>query len=399
MIPLTAGSCVLPGADARPDRRRADALINVGQLADRSRPHHARLRLRLSRRDNQNPRSRSPTRRAAADQARRQGRRLSPSRRRGTQPQLLPAPVRDLAGLQRRRDDVPPTSADQLQPGEERGHRGPGDPEAQGRATGAHELHGIQVDAVTTSGSGIDRCRRLRAASGAPDRGRARPPARDGAGSRLRQDAPRTARAWASSVSRGSSFSSSTSHSTRSRVGNGADIGESVFARAHARRRPGFVSRSSTRACSSNPGDVHRRDWQRDHDHHLLPRALPRADGSALVRRRGSRLMALADRALRQLRGGDRQGASGRRRPTHCARRERPRAPACATGASCPRPAERGDVFIVVAGDTFRPTARSSTASARSTSRRSPASLRRSSGSPAATARPSPGVRQCSPTG
>ena len=78
-----------------------------------------------------------------------------------------------------------------------------------------------------------------------------------------------------------------------------------------------------------------------------------RAHGRPLVRRR-DRGLALADRAVRELRRGDRRRAAARRRRTRCARRARRRSRACATAARCPAPElQRGDVVVVEAGEVI----------------------------------------------
>ncbi len=157
-------------------------------------------------------------------------------------------------------------------------------------------------------------------------------------------------------------------------------VAERLLARARPRGDPGLVPEARPAAAAEEPGDVHRRARQRDHDRDLLqgPRAGERQP--ALVRRR-DRDLALADRPLRELRRGD------RRRPRQGAGQRAARDPDDDDGASpLARRAPRGDRRARAAegrhrgrrgGDDHpRRRRRSSRAPARSTSRRSPASPR-----------------------
>ena len=81
-----------------------------------------------------------------------------------------------------------------------------------------------------------------------------------------------------------------------------------LLARAGARSDRRFVPEARPAVADSEPGDVHRRARQRDHDGDLLPRSCPWRDERPLVRR-VDRGLALADRAVRELRRSDRRGA------------------------------------------------------------------------------------------
>ena len=103
----------------------------------------------------------------------------------------------------------------------------------------------------------------------------------------------------------------------------------------------------------AEPGHVHRRARQRDHDGDLLPRSRPRRHERPLVRRH-DRDLALADRAVRELRRGDRrgsrQGAGERalratRTTTNAILRDGRTVPAAEL--------QRGDVVVVEAGEVI----------------------------------------------
>ena len=134
-----------------------------------------------------------------------------------------------------------------------------------------------------------------------------------------------------------------------------ARVAERLLARARARRDPGLVPEARPAPAGAEPGDVHRRARQRDHDRDLLPRARPRARRPALVRRH-DRDLALADRAVRELRRGDRRGP--RQGPGERAARDAhddDRAPAQRrrrASRTCPAPElQQGDVVVVSAGE------------------------------------------------
>ena len=70
---------------------------------------------------------------------------------------------------------------------------------------------------------------------------------------------------------------------------------------------PGLVPEARPAAAAEQPGHVHRRARQRDHDRDLLQGRRAGERRAALVRRR-DRDLALAHRAVRELRRGDRRG-------------------------------------------------------------------------------------------
>ena len=117
-------------------------------------------------------------------------------------------------------------------------------------------------------------------------------------------------------------------------------------------RKTGIFSKDIVLACDprllpearpapadQEPCDVHRRTRERDHHGDLLPRGLPWAHRRPLVRG-DDRLLAVADRALRELRGGDRRGP--RESAGECVARDQDddrRAPqaGCGRARGCPR--------------------------------------------------------------
>ena len=166
---------------------------------------------------------------------------------------------------------------------------------------------------------------------------------------------------------------------------------------------PGLVPEARPPAAAEEPGDVHRRARQRHHDRHLLQGPRPGERRPALVRRR-DRDLALADRAVRELRRGDRRGprqgagerAAGDADDDDGAAPLARRPPRGGGGA---RPAEGRRRRRRGGDDHPRRRRHRRRAPARSTSRRSPASRRPSSARQAATARPSRAARSSSPTG
>ena len=202
------------------------------------------------------------------------------------------APVRDGAGVQRRGDDLREPRADEPRAREERRTR---DVQAILKLEGPYNpgltVHDIPVDAVTTSGSGID-----------PDISQAYAALQAHRVAAVRHlplatvheliaRTPTAARG-ASWASRASTSSSSTSRSTSWEASNGASERKRVLAGARRRGDPRLVPEARSTAAAEEPCHVHRRARQPDHDGDLLPgdraRALRAACGSSASSRSGS---------------------------------------------------------------------------------------------------------------
>ena len=181
-------------------------------------------------------------------------------------------------------------------------------------------------------------------------------------------------------------------------------VRERLLARDRPRRDPRLVPEARPAEPVPQPGHVHRRARQRDHDGDLRPRrssAATRASlwfsGTIAVWLWLTVLFANFAEAIAEGRGKAQANALRATRTTTIAHRQLPRRRARGR-ARARAPARRHRRRRGRRGHPGRRRGRSR-ASARSTSRRSPASPRRSSARPAATARPSPAARGCSPTG
>ena len=205
---------------------------------------------------------------------------------------VLPrAPVGDLARLQRRRRRRSPTSARRTRSSRRTSQQArAGDPEARGAVQPGPDdprhpgrrRHDLRLG---------DRPRHLaglRAAAVAAHRGRPAPAARDRAEADLREHRrpqPRLLRR----ARRERPRAQPRPRQARRYV-DGAPAAASIFSREIvARRDPRLVPEARPADAVQEPGDVHRRARQRDHDGDLLPRPRARARRPALVRRRRSR--------------------------------------------------------------------------------------------------------------
>ena len=194
---------------------------------------------------------------------------------------------------------------------------------------------------------------------------------------------------------------SSTSPST-GRPADGAPLDQHVLARPRPRCDPGLVPEARPAAPAEEPGHVHRRARQRDHDRHLLQGSRQGNDGQLwfvgviALWLWLTVLFANFAEAIAEGRGKAQANALRATRTTTTALRR------CSDGhveeVAAPD-LQKGDVIVVEAGMTIPADGDVIEGAGSSTSRRSPASRRPSSARRAATARPSRAARSCSPTG
>ena len=207
----------------------------------------------------------------------RQGRRLAAGGAGVHEAAVLPrAAVRDRARLQRRRDDLRQPRADEPRSRQERAAAGAAILKLERPYNPGLTIHDIPVDAVTTSGSGID-----------PDISPAYAQLQSRRVAAVRHLPLATVQQLISDNTDGRSlgfFGEPGVNVLELNLALDKEQGSvdgaqaaSVFSREHrARGDPRLVPEARPAAAGAEPGDVHRRARQRDHDRDLLPRARAR---------------------------------------------------------------------------------------------------------------------------